>query len=206
MHRFKYAFAALVAVLFLVEAAPVSARQGQMQQSPQVLVQPEKPDPRPASSQSQELLDAWNEIHHKIIAMAEDFPEDKYDFKVQKAERTFAENILHVAGTDYHFISSMSGKKEGPEGGDNPPRSIYKTKDDVVKLIKQAAADGAALIEKQGDKGINKEIKSVYGNAMFHVSTLWWEYLEHCGEHYGQLVVYYRANDLVPPESRPRPK
>jgi len=26
--------------------------------------------------------------------------------------------------------------------------------------------------------------------------------IEHSGEHYGQLVVYYRANGLVPPESR----
>jgi two-component system copper resistance phosphate regulon response regulator CusR len=27
---------------------------------------------------------------------------------------------------------------------------------------------------------------------------------EHSGEHYGQLVVYYRVNGLVPPESRPK--
>jgi hypothetical protein len=26
--------------------------------------------------------------------------------------------------------------------------------------------------------------------------------IEHAAEHYGQLVVYYRANGLVPPESR----
>jgi hypothetical protein len=27
---------------------------------------------------------------------------------------------------------------------------------------------------------------------------------EHSGEHYGQLVGYYRANNMVPPASRPR--
>jgi hypothetical protein len=26
--------------------------------------------------------------------------------------------------------------------------------------------------------------------------------IKHSGEHYGQLVVYYRANNLVPPDSR----
>jgi len=98
----------------------------------------------------------------------------------------------------------MTGKKMGPEGGDNPPRTIYKTKADVVKWIKQASADGAALIKQQGDKGINKEMKSPYSNAKYHVSSLWWDYIEHCGEHYGQLVVYYRANDMVPPDSRPK--
>ena len=28
--------------------------------------------------------------------------------------------------------------------------------------------------------------------------------IEHSGEHYGQLVVYYRLAGLVPPESRPK--
>ena len=28
--------------------------------------------------------------------------------------------------------------------------------------------------------------------------------IEHGGEHYGQLVVYYRLAGLVPPESRPK--
>jgi len=37
----------------------------------------------------------WNEIGHKLVAMAQDFPEDKYDFEVQKDERTFAQNLLH---------------------------------------------------------------------------------------------------------------
>jgi hypothetical protein len=31
-----------------------------------------------------------------------------------------------------------------------------------------------------------------------------WGFIEHSGEHYGQLVVYYRVAGLVPPESRPK--
>jgi hypothetical protein len=30
------------------------------------------------------------------------------------------------------------------------------------------------------------------------------ELVEHSGEHYGQLVVYYRVAGWVPPESRPQ--
>ena len=33
---------------------------------------------------------------------------------------------------------------------------------------------------------------------------LWDGFTEHNGEHYGQMVVYYRLNGLVPPESRPQ--
>jgi hypothetical protein len=46
--------------------------------------------PRPVQSRTDEMLDRWNAIGNKLIAMAQDFPEDKYDFKVQKDERTFA--------------------------------------------------------------------------------------------------------------------
>ena len=36
--------------------------------------------PKPPGSPSTALLDNWNAIGRKLIAMAEDFPEDKYDF------------------------------------------------------------------------------------------------------------------------------
>jgi uncharacterized damage-inducible protein DinB len=32
---------------------------------------------RPARSRSEEMLDRWNDIGNKLIAMAQDFPEDK---------------------------------------------------------------------------------------------------------------------------------
>ena|ERR1700678_3289177 len=168
-----------------------------------------KTAPKPAASASNELLAQWNEVHNKLIAMAKDFPEDKYDFKVQKDERTLAENLLHIAGVDYEFLNSLSTAKMGPDFGkdaENPSRGVYKTKADVVKLVEQASADGAALIKQLGDAGLNKVFKYPFGNRMVHASYSLWGDLEHCGEHYGQLVVYYRANNLVPPESRPQPK
>jgi len=62
--------------------------------------------PRPAASRSEEMLERWNDIGNKLIAMAQDFPEDKYDYKLQKDERTFALNLLHAAAR----ISSSSGE------------------------------------------------------------------------------------------------
>lgn len=165
--------------------------------------------PRPASSASDELRFQWNDVHNKLIAMAKDFPDDKYDFKVQKDERTFAENLLHIAGVDYIFLNSVSGTKMGADFGkdpENPSRSVYKTKADVVKLLEQVSADGTTVIKQLGDAGLNKIFKYPFGNMMAHASFSLWGDLEHCGEHYGQLVVYYRANNMVPPESRPLPK
>ncbi len=79
---------------------------------------------------------------------------------------------------------------------------MYKTKADVVKLIQQAVADGANLIQQQGDTGLDKTMKMPWGKQLAHSSYMWMFAIEHSGEHYGQLVVYYRANNLVPPDSR----
>jgi uncharacterized damage-inducible protein DinB len=164
--------------------------------------------PRPVRQPSEEMAARWHEIQDKLVTMAQDFPEDKYDFKIQKEQRTFAQNILHVAGADYEILSGIAGKKMGPDMKDieNPSRDTYKTKADVVAFIKQVTDDGANLIKSQGDEGLNAVIKNPFGNSMMHRWSVWVEAIEHAGEHYGQLVVYYRANNLVPPESRPQPK
>ena len=148
------------------------------------------------------MLRAWNSIGNKLVAMAQDFPEDKYDYKLQKDERTFALNLLHAAGFEYVVLRAVSGSKIGPDfgEGDNPSREQFKTKADVVKFVQQAVADGARVIQEQGDAGLDKT--SPFGSRLAHNSYLWTSAIEHSGEHYGQLVVYYRANDMVPPDSR----
>jgi len=42
-----------------------------------------KKAPGPAPSQSEGVLEAWNDIGRKLIAMAQDFPEDKFSYKPQ---------------------------------------------------------------------------------------------------------------------------
>jgi len=158
--------------------------------------------PLPARSRAEEMLDRWNDIGNKLIAMAQDFPEDKYDYKLQKDQRTFALNLLHAAALDYVVIRIVSGSKIGPDfgEGDNPPREAFKTKADVVKFVQGAIADGASVIRQQGDASLDRTSK--FGKRLDHNSYLWMFAIEHSGEHYGQLVVYYRANNLVPPDSR----
>jgi uncharacterized damage-inducible protein DinB len=160
--------------------------------------------PGPARSRAEEMVDLWNEIGNKLVAMAEDFPADKYDFKLQKDQRTFAQNLLHAAALDFVLIRRVSGSNIGPDfgEGDNPSRDVFKTKDDVVKFVQEAVADGAQVIQQQGDAGLDNTSK-FFGNRLAHNSRIWTFAIEHSAEHYGQLVVYYRANNLVPPASRP---
>ena len=113
----KQSLLALIA-LTLVAAFP-AALYGQGQTQNQA--------PLPVRSRTEETLAMWNAIGNKLIAMAQDFPEDKYDFKVQKDQRTFALNLLHAAALDFVLIRKISGSNLGPDfgEGDNPSRDLF---------------------------------------------------------------------------------
>src|SRR5258706_15830164 len=92
--------------------------------------------PKPALSPSESLLGSWNDIGRKLIAMAEDFPEDKYDFKPTPAQRSFVEQLLHAAGANYFFTNPVQGMNLPAQ--DDPKREQYKTKTDVVAFVKKS--------------------------------------------------------------------
>ncbi|MEO6804826.1 MAG: DinB family protein [Edaphobacter sp.] len=147
------------------------------------------------------LLAHWNAIGNKLIAQAEDFPEDKYEYKPTPQVRSFAAQLIHAAAVMYWCVDSAAGKK--PRYSDDPARDNLKTKAQVVAFVKKAVRDGAVSIQQQGDAGARASVKDWDGKVE-RQSDLAYEVIEHSGEHYGQLVVYYRLNGLVPPESRPK--
>jgi uncharacterized damage-inducible protein DinB len=157
---------------------------------------------KPEKGPSQLVLGQWNGISRKLVAMAEDFPEDKYDFKPTPAQRTFAESLLHAAGTTYYFTNLANGQK--PPAEEDPKRENFKSKSEIVAFVKKCFEDGAAAIKARGDRGMSEWVMDPGSKYKMQVGDLAYGFIEHMGEHYGQLVVYYRVAGLVPPESRPK--
>ena len=65
-----------------------------------------------ALSPSQAVLTLWNDVGRKLIAMAEDFPEDKYEFKPAPAQRSFADQLLRLQ----HALSGHELQRRYPRG------------------------------------------------------------------------------------------
>lgn len=164
---------------------------------------------KPAPGTSDALLKQWNDIGRKLTAMAEDFPSDKYDFKAAPSTRTFAERLIHAAAANYFFINMAMGQK--PPAEEDPPRSQFKDKAAIIAYVKKSFADGAATIKAKGDKGLMDAVVDPFaednpanaGKEQIRLVDLAYALVEHSGECYGQLTVYYRAAGMVPPESRP---
>lgn len=158
--------------------------------------------PKPAPSVSEAVLAQWNDIGRKLIAMAEDFPEDKYDFKPTPAVQSFAQRLIHAAHANQFFINGVLGQKFPAE--EDPKRSEFKNKADVVMFVKKSFADGVTAIKGKGDRGMSDLVVDPFSNEQTRISDFAYGFIEHSGEIYGQLTVYYRSAGMVPPESRPK--
>src|SRR5260370_32865829 len=103
----------------------------------------------------------------------------------------------------YYFADNAQGQK--PRYPDDPKRDDLRlqTKMQVVAFVKKCVEDGAAVIKTKGDKGLNEAVNDG-GPHLTRLYDLAYGLIEHSGEHYGQVLVYYRNNGIVPPESRPK--
>ena len=150
------------------------------------LAQPPKPPETPAQ-QTKRYFDGVNK---QVLEMAQDFPADKYDFRLRREMRSFGEVIVHVMSGNVYAAKAGRGEKANWDEVD--PKN-YRTKTDAVAALEKSIADCAATL---------KAHPMVDGKSI----EPWIGVMQHSSEHYGLLVAYYRANGLVPPVSRPKSK
>ena len=136
---------------------------------------------------SEVALARWSEIGDKIVQLAQEFPENKYDARPTEEVRSFADQLRHVAFWNAHFCKAL--RREDSDGSANElSREKYATKGKILSALLKSFDDVKAELSNGG-----REVSDLDGLIT---------YVGHNGEHYGQLVVYYRLNGLVPPASR----
>lgn len=130
---------------------------------------------------TKDFLSQWQSVNEKLLAMAEDFPADRYSFRPSCKTRSFAEQMLHAANYNYSFINAINGLDHASD------LSIknYSTKTEIVEVLKQSIEETSELIAKVNEEKIKQEY--------------WTKSVNHTGELYGQLLVYYHLNGLTPP-------
>jgi len=127
----------------------------------------------------------------QVLDMAEDFPADKYEFQATPEVRSFREVIVHaMSGTAF---AGKIARGEQAQWDEIDPKG-FKDKAAVVAEFKKIAS------------GLDAGLKALPAARFASSPQPFLNVVEHTGEHYGQLVVYYRLNKMVPPASRPAPK
>lgn len=136
---------------------------------------------------SQGINGQFNYVNKKVLDMAKDFPEEKYSYHPAEGVRSFGDVIVHI--TSGNIYAAKAGRGENVQWDELDPKN-YKTKAEIVAALEKSINDATATLKAVPPESFNKTLAP------------WLAVIEHAAEHYGQLVVYYRANGLVPPESR----
>jgi uncharacterized damage-inducible protein DinB len=186
----KFAMRWIPALLVVVLSVGLVACRGQAPQQTQ-----------PAAGQSTVLGDLrkdWQAQKDAMMQIADAMPEDKFSFKSTEAQRTFAEQIMHVATANRDMLQTIGGAAAAPaftaEGA--------TTKAQILQALADSYDYGAALLNEQTDATI---MATVQGPSFLGASTrarIFWTLLGHSLDGYGQMAVYLRLNGIVPPASR----
>lgn len=152
------------------------------------LVAQQKAPPTPAQS----IIGNVNGVNRRILEMAKDFPADKYNFRPTPEVRSFGEVVLHVMAGNTYGAKVARGVADANWGKEEVDPKKYHGKAEIVAAFQKSVDDAAAALKALPPDYFTKSLAP------------WPSVIEHGGEHYGQLVVYYRLNGMVPPASRPQ--
>jgi uncharacterized damage-inducible protein DinB len=156
---------------------------------------------KPPSSASEVLDRQFSNLEKDFVPAAEAMPADKYDFAPTTGEfkgvRTFGQQVKHVATTNYSIASALLGEKSPVDtSNENGPDEI-KTKEQIVKLLKDSFAYSHKAIATLTDKNLLEPVNG-RGTHLGSANLMIW----HSFDHYGQMVEYLRMNGIIPPASR----
>lgn len=140
-------------------------------------------------SVAKDLGDDFVDVNRKLLDMAKDFPEDKYDFRLKPEMRSFHDLLVHIASGNVY--AAKTGRGEKVKWDEMNPKD-YPSKASVVAMFEKTASEANSVLKSWPAEKFSKTVEP------------WIDVMEHSAEHYGLLVGYYRANGLVPPESRPK--
>jgi uncharacterized damage-inducible protein DinB len=143
----------------------------------------------PARTPAESVAGLFASVNRNLLEMAEDFPQDKYNYRVTPEVRSFGEVIVHVLSGNVY--AAKAGRGEKVNWDEMNPKD-YAGKAEIVKAFKASIDDATATLKSRPPNTFTTSLEP------------WLGVIEHSAEHYGQLVVYYRANGLVPPASRPK--
>jgi uncharacterized damage-inducible protein DinB len=134
-------------------------------------------------------IEHWDVVGQKILTLAEQIPEGKFEYRPVEGVRTPAEILRHVAFWN-HYVADRAHGKGGDDAANELPKDKFPSKKQILNALKQSTKAALTAL-KERESGLSPD-----------TAEMLMTFIEHNCEHYGQLVVYARLNGIVPPASR----
>jgi uncharacterized damage-inducible protein DinB len=149
-------------------------------------------------------------VEKEVLEAAEAMPKDKFDFSPEKLNlpgsdykgvRTFAQQLKHIAASNYLIWSPITGEKPPDNVNDGKGPDNMKAKADIIQYVKDSFAFGHKAVATLTESNL---VQPIIRNNRPPTTRLFLATFApaHCFDHYGQMVEYLRMNGIVPPASR----
>ena len=154
---------------------------------------------------SADVMKDWKAQKETMMRIAEAMPEDKFGYRSTPPQRSWGEQILHVAGGNIFLMKFLNGKAPAP-AVNTSDMVVFglkaSNKAEYLKALGDSFDYGEAVLKEFSDAGLTETVK---GPPWMGPSTrvrMVYDTIAHCQDIYGQMAVYLRLNGIVPPASR----
>ena len=145
-------------------------------------------------------LQDWMRLKDTMMKIAAAMPEEKFSYRATPAERTWGEQILHVAEANIVQMGRFGAKAKAP---------AYNMKAtaraEILKTLEASFDFGTAALKEQTDQTMLAQAESTRFDRFMGPSTkarVAYYVIGHTWDIYGQMVVYLRLNGITPPASQ----
>lgn len=147
-----------------------------------------------------QMVKEWQRSKAYTIDYLNTMPADKYSFKAVDSIRSFAQQMLHLAGASIFFMSLATDQKP-PSFPQNLEQSATAQNKDSVMYYVTVSYDYCIDAAKNSDISKWGEKKKLpFGGYEETRYALIYKALEHQAHHRGQTTIYIRLQGIKPPQ------
>ena len=152
------------------------------------------------SSVAGDVKMTYQQIKGYILKSADKMPEEHYSFKPAPEVRSFGEILTHLAGANYIFCAAAKGEK-APHAEDAFEKSVT-ARDQIIKVLAESLAYCDSAYTAATDASLAQMVAQPFSTNQGPRANALIGNIGHLNEHYGNLVTYFRMNNMVPPSSK----
>jgi uncharacterized damage-inducible protein DinB len=142
-----------------------------------------------------DLVKDWANQKDTIVKIANAMPEDKFAYKSTPAQRSYGEQVLHIAQVNVMLLAALGGKTPAPM-----INMKATSKADIVKAVADSFDYGTAVVKEFDNKTIQDTVQAPFMGPSTRARIVFF-LIAHTQDIYGQMAVYLRLNGVVPPAS-----
>ncbi len=149
-----------------------------------------------------QMVKDWERAKAYTVEYLNTMPADKYTLRATDSTRSFAQQMLHIAGANVFLMMTATGNPPAPWlSMDLENRASAQSKDSVMYYV-TSSYDYARNAVQNADVnkwGENVKVFNTYDATRFAMMNKTFEHQDH---HRGQTTIYIRLAGSKPPQER----